>query len=151
MTTLTIKSGNFRKKICIFKGDCSTPTEECELIKCKNELEIIDNANKISYKYDITLWIGYNTIGFDYMYFGSRLGLFDEPWPKISLLKEDTTTLYIKEWKSAAYGINYNHIPMTEGIIHIDMMLIIKRGYKLDEYNLSSLLNIFSKQQKRFH
>ena len=150
MITLAVQSKGVRKKFCIFKGDCGKPNEDAELIKCNNELEIIAHVVRISYEFNVTLWITYNGISFDYMYMFSRLSLFDKEWPKTSLLEDDKTWLYMKEWRSNAYGINYNYIPMTEGIIHVDMMLIIKRNYKLDEFNLKFVCKHFLKDMEKY-
>ena len=137
-----------RQKHIVILGKCH-PIEGA-IVHCVNsEYELILKTCEIIDEYDPDILAGYNTLTYDYPYMDTRLTVNElKSWPKFGRLINDDVTMYSKTWESAAYGTMTIAYPEASGRIHIDMLPIIKRNYKLDMYKLDFVAQEFLGKQK---
>ena len=66
----------------------------------------------------------------------------------ISRLLNDCTTLDIKVLSSSALGDNILHLINSKGIVHIDLLAVIKRDHNLESYKLDFIAEKFLNEHK---
>ena len=108
-------------------------------------------------QYDPDILMGYNIYAFDYPYLNSRFGClldFDKNnqplplWPNVSRLKDYECKLIGETWHSKGYGINSNIMLDMEGRLSIDLMMFVKKEYKLPKYSLNYVSGHFLDDHK---
>ena len=115
-----------RESHCIITTDCNE-VDGVVLHKVKSEKDAVHKMAELYLKYDTSFVIQWNGMAFDWRYISVRMAKVDLELPDMSLLYNDKTWIYEKSWESKAFGTNFNYIPQTFGMIHVDMMLIVKR------------------------
>lgn len=138
---------NDEKNYVILLGDCDA-TDEAEVIRVRSEKELIEEFAKLVERLNPDIFIGYNILGFDFKYMNTRLRRRGYKWPKLGRIKGQDTYVKESKWKSGAYGINENYILKAEGRINLDVMLPIKRDFKLVNYKLDTVAKHFLGIQK---
>ena len=95
--------------------------------------------------------VGWNTYGFDYKYvYGRSLVCVDDESGKALVQLTDLGKLYKggglavqKNLSSAAYGENSWFYISAPGILHLDLMQLLKKDMKLDSYSLQNVSQKF--------
>ena len=95
------------------------------------------------------LLIGYNTFGFDNKYMVQRAQhwqILDE-FSRYGFTVENSR-VFEDKWSSSAYGAMKMFFLDTKGRIHVDLMILISRDYKLDDYKLNTVAQLFLQREK---
>lgn len=138
-----------REKNAIIFGDVdTTQMNDINVIRAKDELDLIDKMCDLIIKYDPEIISGYNIFAFDYPYLNERLTRRGKDWKCISRLYNDHVKMTSMSWGSNGYGHNDINFLEMEGRISIDMYPIFKRDYKLQLYNLDFVSKAFLKKGK---
>jgi len=138
---------NSRKRYGIIIGDCNNIPQEklanCEIIRINNEYEMVAAFARIVQETDPEILTGYNILGFDYPYLDHRVKRNLKQWPVMGRIVGEPSYMTSKTWKSGAYGHQSINILQMEGRISIDLLPIVKRDYKLDQYTLNFVCKKF--------
>jgi len=133
-----------RKQWCIVYGKVNQVDEDAEIINVSTPLKMVDQMADLMEQLDPDIIIGYNILGFDYPYLDHRLKMRLQGWPqKMSRLLDTEIELKNKTWASSGYGHNDLHMLEIPGRISIDMLVVIRRDYKLKQYNLDFVSKYF--------
>ena len=125
--------------------------EDCDVIECKTEKEVIMEWKKMLTELNPDVLIGYNIFGFDMSYLWDRtieLGINDtfamglgRQITKKCILKEQTLS-------SSALGDNTLKYFDMDGIVIIDLLKIMQKDFKLDSYKLDNVASIYIGDKK---
>lgn len=141
-----------RTRYAIVVGDCDQIPEErlanCYVIKVTNELQLHDAFAEVVRITDPEIILGYNILLFDYPYMDHRLKRLLKEWPQMGRIIGKNAVMSNKVWESKAYGRMSMNILQMDGRISLDMMPIIKRDHKLDQYNLNFVSKHFIGESK---
>ena len=130
------------KRYLLILGPCND-IEGVEVIRCKSELDLLRAFENLVNTLNPDILTGYNILGFDYPYMDARLGRKLKKWGSSGRLKDKNTYAKQGKWKSSGYGHQEFSILMMAGRIHIDMLPIIRRDYKLAKYDLDYVSHNF--------
>ena len=119
----------------ITDGECNN-IPDCTIIRVKDESDLLDEVQKLIFKLDPDILIGYNILLYDYAYLDTRISRNIKDWGVIGRLYNVPAKMKVKRWESSAYGIQNLNILQVPGRISIDMYPIIQRDYKLNKYTL---------------
>lgn len=111
-----------------------TPSDNYELIKAANEIDLIHQFEILINKLDPTIIIGYNIFGYDYQYLDTRLTRLNQQWLGCSRIINYQTTLHSSKVKNNT--IYYLDMP---GRVNLDLYLIIRKDFNLPRYNLNTV------------
>lgn len=112
------------------------PNKTVIRVDCETEL-IAEFCKQIEY-YNPHIIIGYNICGYDYPYLDARLGIRKRKWPKIGMLRDFECHMSNLSWHSSAYGYQNINILKMHGRITVDLIAVIKREYKFENYKLET-------------
>ena len=125
--------------------------EDCDVIECKTEKEVIMEWKKMLAELNPDVLIGYNIFGFDMSYLWDRtieLGINDtfamglgRQITKKCILKEQTLS-------SSALGDNTLKYFDMDGIVIIDLLKVMQKDFKLDSYKLDNVASIYIGDKK---
>ena len=125
--------------------------EDCDVIECKTEKEVIMEWKKMLTELNPDVLIGYNIFGFDMSYLWDRtieLGINDtfamglgRQITKKCILKEQTLS-------SSALGDNTLKYFDMDGIVVIDLLKVMQKDFKLDSYKLDNVASIYIGDKK---
>ena len=124
------------------------PIEGTEVINVEDEMELNFEFCRLIIECDPSIIVGYNNYKFDIQYLDARLKLYGEEWGDIGLIVDQKPWLRIVEWASSAYSKMTIADLNMEGRVMIDLMLVIKRDYKLNNYKLETVAQEFLKEGK---
>lgn len=113
--------------------------ENCHIIEVDSEMDTILEFGRIMREQDPDLVLGYNILGFDYLYLNGRLGINLEQWPFMGRMPGNPTYLKSQNWSSGGYGFNSINELIMDGRVSVDMLPVIKRSKKLLRYNLDTV------------
>lgn len=124
-------------------GEVKRPLENGIVYQYESEMEMI-NAFLLKLKEKSPEFIiGYNILGFDYRYIGKRFEIYLNEITNYSKLNHFTPELKDIIWESAAYGKNYIWNIIAPGRISVDMLMKVRRDYKLPKNDLDTVSNQF--------
>lgn len=136
-----------KKRYGIVLGDCDdiprSVLDDCEIVKVKDELEMVDAFAEIVDRLDPEIITGYNIYAYDYPYLDHRVKRWLREWPNMGRIKGGPSIMVSDTWSSAAYGHQSINILKMDGRISIDLLPIIKRDFKRDKYDLGSVSKDF--------
>lgn len=140
------------KKKCS-KKECMQPCggliwDDAVIVESDSEKKLLDKFCQFIGIIDPDFLIGFNTWGFDDNYLWKRLILHEIDISKLSRINQLRAKLIKKELSSSAYGnneFNYLWCPARETF---DIMVAIRREYKLDSYSLKFVSKFFLKEKK---
>lgn len=116
-----------------------------DVITCKNEGSVIKEWCKLIHKIDPDIITGYNIFGFDFEYIYKRakeLGC-EECVLQCGRLENHESKYKEKMLASSALGENILKYIEMEGRVFIDLMKVVQREYKLDNYKLDNVASHF--------
>ena len=134
---------------CVTLDGCD-PVSGMTIESYETEAEVINAWIEVLHRQSADCLLGWNTYGFDYKYvYGRSLVCVDDSTadPLIHLHKlgksvEGGGVPVQKTLSSAAYGDNNFFYLNAPGVLHLDVMQLIKREHKFESYSL----NFVSKQ-----
>jgi len=125
--------------------------EEIHLLKFRTEADLLIGFTKLVREKNPNVIVGYNILGFDIPYMIKRQ-------EKQGCGKEFTTlgfhaflpaTERTIKWSSSAYGTQEFEFLDAEGRIFVDLLPLVKRDYKLDNYKLKTVSEYFLKNDTK--
>ena len=131
--------------------DDSLGVENPKVIRCNNEKEIITNFTELIRTENPNIIVGYNILNFDIPYLINRsitpcnVGyIFDTlGFHKFSHAKKK-----VIKWTSSAYKNQEFEYLDAEGRLFIDLLPLVKRDFKMDNYKLKTVSDYFLGQTK---
>ena len=143
-------SSDIIKKIMISLGTCNL-INDCEVIECDTECELLLKFREVIQREDPDILTGYNIFSFDQPYLFNRAKHpkinVSEEFYYMSKLKDHKCKLITKNISSAALGDNKLNYFDTIGRVHIDLMKVVQRDFKLNSYKLDSVAENFFKDK----
>jgi DNA polymerase elongation subunit (family B) len=138
-----------RKRYGIICGDCGKVSLDNTIIySVNNEIELVNAYAQILQDCDPEIISGYNILGYDYPYLDQRLKNAGQNWPVLGRIKNENAIAKTNSWSSNAYGeVSITHLSMP-GRISVDLLPIIKRDYKFDDYKLETVSQKFLNKGK---
>jgi DNA polymerase delta subunit 1 len=125
--------------------------KKVKIIKCANEVELINKMSELVNQLDPLILSGYNIFSFDYPYLDARLSRRLKEWMPMGRIMNKATTMTSFNWNSGAYGHNSINYLQMDGRISIDVHPLIRRDYKLDKYTLDFVSKYFLGQHRGKH
>lgn len=124
--------------------------EDVEIRMFNNESELLMGFNEIINEINPQILCGYNIFGFDLPYIYSRVQLnaITSMFDQLSFIKGIHSKEIKIEWSSSAFkNQNFTYLD-APGRLWIDMLPIIQRDYKLENYKLKTVSDTFLGQTK---
>lgn len=134
------------------------PIDNCEVINCKTEKELIQKWCEKINEIDPDIITGYNIWGFDYQYIYERARFYFDVDEVLNISRiqdlsqsnfRDNEKIYIiKHLSSSAMGDNELKYLNTIGRINIDLIKYVRDNKKLSSYKLDHVAEEFIGQNK---
>lgn len=137
-------------KNIISLGSCDN-IEDCEVISCKNEKQVLIEWRNLISRLNPDILIGYNIFGFDMEYMWIRAnecGILDEFSIQLGKKMNRKTSIITQKLASSALGENILKYIDFDGIVLIDLYKVIQRDHKLDSYKLDNVASFFIGDKK---
>ena len=148
--TLWSMHDDSKERYAIVKGSCD-PVPNTTLIQVNTEKELLLEYVRLIKKLDPDIITGYNIWRFDEFYISTRLQIngLDSMHNAMSRSSIIDTKMVNRKFSSSAYSNNeFNMIDYIGRDTH-DLMVAIKREYKLDKYGLSDVSRYFLDEQDK--
>lgn len=136
-----------RHIICL--GETNS-TDGVEMVICNSEKELLLEWTKILNREQVDVLLGYNIFGFDfkYLYERAKLNMVTDAFGRFSKISDYSCPLVTKTFSSGAYGDSTHYLPTTPGIFQLDLLVSMRRDYKLESYKLDSVAEHFLDEHK---
>ena len=151
------KGSNVDVNFIICLKNCQ-PIDNCEVINCQTEKELIQKWCEKINEIDPDIITGYNIWGFDYQYIYERAKLLNLDIDILNISRihdlaqtnfRDNEKIYIiKQLSSSAMGDNQLKYLNTTGRINIDLIKYVRDNKKLPSYKLDYVAEEFIGQNK---
>lgn len=125
--------------------------EDCEVISCKNEKELLNKWKDVMNNLNSDIITGYNIFGFDMPYIWDRakeLNIIEDFSIGLGRLITRKNSLVEQQLSSSAMGDNILKYIDYDGIVLIDLLKVMQRDQKLDSYKLDNVASIFLGDKK---
>lgn len=131
-------------------GDCKkNDWSNAVVVESDGEKKLLEKFCEFISTVDPDILTGFNTWGFDDIYFWKRATLIhDIDLSKLNRINQLNTRLIKKELSSSAYGNNEFNYLFCPGRETFDMLVAIRRENKLDAYSLNFVSKYFLKETK---
>jgi len=138
-----------RKKILLTLGNVSD-IENAQVLCFKTEWELLEGFATIINEYKPHCMIGWNIFGFDIEYILCRAAIYHclPNLTNFGMIKNYAAKEKKINWQSKAYGTTNLTILQPEGILTLDIMDTVQKGYKLDSYSLNAVAHHFLESSK---
>lgn len=129
----------------------SDEIEDTEIIYCKTEELLLLKYAEFVREFDPSVIIGYNILKFDipYMVNKAKLLKIQDDFNTQGIIDGEKGYLTVKKWKSSAFGFQTFEFVDHKGRIFIDLYPVIERDYKLDNYKLNTVAQVFLHGDKK--
>jgi DNA polymerase elongation subunit (family B) len=126
------------------------PIESTEVIQCKSEKQLLLKYSEFIINTDPDIIVGYNIFGFDNGFLFERAKVLDieNHFNYQSKLQGHRTDIVKKILNNQQSGFNDWKMTHLVGRVHIDLLQVIKKDFKLDSYKLDNVGEHFLKQGK---
>ena len=124
--------------------------EDVEIRLFNTESDLLMGFNEIIQELNPQIICGYNIFGFDlpYIYNRTKLNAITSMFDQLSFIKGIHSKEVKIEWSSSAFkNQNFTYLD-APGRLWIDMLPIIQRDYKLENYKLKTVSDFFLGQTK---
>ena len=125
--------------------DPKTVGKDVEIQMFETEHDLIVGFTEFIQEHNPNIVVGYNILNFDIPYLIDRakflfcIDIFDQMgFSKNSHAREKTI-----KWSSSAYGTQTFQFLDAEGILFVDLLPLVKRDYKMDNYKLKTISTFF--------
>ena len=119
--------------------------EDVEILMFETEHDLLIGYTEFIQEYNPNIIVGYNILNFDIPYMIDRAKFnycifeYDQQgFNKYGHAKEKTI-----KWSSSAYGNQTFQFLDAEGRLYIDLLPLVKRDYKMDNYKLKTISTFF--------
>jgi DNA polymerase elongation subunit (family B) len=124
--------------------------EDIEIRMYDTESDLLLGFNEIIHEKNPNIICGYNIFGFDipYIYERTKLNYIDQEFCQLSFVKDLKSEKKEIKWNSTAFKNQHFIYLDAPGRLWIDMLPIIQRDYKLENYKLKTVSDTFLGQTK---
>ena len=123
---------------------------ETEVIRCRNEKELLLTFTALIKAEDPDIFIGYNIMKFDWDYMierAEKYGFYPR-FMELSRIIGKRAELKKSSWSSSAYGEQSFRFPNCHGRTNVDVLLEVERNFRLPTYSLNAVSEFFLKDKK---
>ena len=115
-----------------------------ECIVCHDELELLQKFRALWLQVNPHVVTGYNIFGFDFPYIIERCRYYDisEEFFKLGPFL-DEASIKVVNWSSSAYRDQHFTFPLTQGVLIVDLLPLVRRDFKLSNYKLKTVSSTF--------
>ena len=130
--------------------DPKTVGEDVEILMYETEADLLKGYTEFIQEYNPNIIIGYNILNFDIPYMIERAKMnmcidsFDQQGFDLYGHAQEKTI----KWSSSAYGNQTFQFLDAEGRLYVDLLPLVKRDYKMDNYQLKTISTFFLKATK---
>lgn len=120
------------------------------VVRCKNEKDLLLSFSKIVYARNPDIFIGYNIMKFDWNYMVTRAEKFGyvNSFLEMSRIFGKKSTIEKNFWSSSAYGKQTFKYVNSHGRTNVDVLNEVERNYKLPKYSLNYVSEFFLGDKK---
>lgn len=124
--------------------------EDIEIRMYDTESDLLLGFNEIIHEKNPNIICGYNIFGFDipYIYERTKLNYIDQEFSQLSFVKDLKSEKKEIKWDSSAFKNQHFIYLDAPGRLWIDMLPVIQRDYKLENYKLKTVSDTFLGQTK---
>lgn len=125
--------------------------EHVNILKYINEAELLCGFTDLIRKENPNVIVGYNILNFDIPYMidrSKRPGRVNHLFDKLGFHKYDHAKEKIIKWSSSAYKNQEFKFLDAEGRLFVDLLPLVKRDFKMDNYKLKTVSEYFLEQTK---
>lgn len=124
--------------------------EDIEIRMYDTEADLLIGFNEIIHEKNPNIICGYNIFGFDipYIYERAKLNYVDQEFSQLSFVKDLKSEKKEIKWDSSAFKNQHFIYLDAPGRLWIDMLPVIQRDYKLENYKLKTVSDTFLGQTK---
>jgi DNA polymerase delta subunit 1 len=142
--------GTGEVKKYLFNLGTIDPIEDTIVVQCKSEKKLLLDFAKFINDTNPDLIVGYNIFGFDngFLFERAKILCIEETFNYQSKLKGFRTDIAKKILNNQQSGFNEWKMTHIVGRIHIDLLQVIKKDFKLESYKLNNVGEHFLKQGK---
>ena len=115
------------------------------ILSFRTEADLLVGYADFLKKYKPNIVTGYNILGFDmeYMIDRAKFNLVIDQFQQQGFTKYITAKEKQIKWSSAAYKTQHFKFLNAEGMLHVDLLPLIKRDYKFNNYKLKTVSEFF--------
>ena len=116
----------------------------------KTEADLLIGFTELVRKKNPNILMGYNIFGFDIPYMIDRAKMLYclDPFDKLGFHKYNSAKEKTLKWSSAAYGDQSFAFLDAEGRVFVDLLPLVKRDYKMNNYRLKTISDFFLGETK---
>lgn len=138
---------NYFKKVLLTLDTCD-PIEDVEVYSYENEKDLLEKWTEIIHENKTDCYLGYNIWGFDFWYMYKRATMVGaEDFLQLGKTEKEAE-LKFTNFSSSAYGYSDYKMVSSPGIFQLDLLVVMKRDYKLTSYSLNNVSAHFLGDQK---
>lgn len=113
---------------------------DTRIIECLTEAQLLDAFSRVINEYNPNLITGYNIFCFDIPYMIDRSSSAgSKEFYYQGFLKDKASPIKEIEWSSSAFKRQKFKFLDTEGRIFVDLLQVVRRNYKFDNYRLKTV------------
>ena len=117
---------------------------EHELVVCGDEETLLQKFRDLWIEVNPHVVTGYNIFGFDFPYIIERCKQYDITTEFFRLGPFlDPAPIKVVNWSSSAYRDQHFTFPLTEGVLIVDLLPLVRRDFKLSNYKLKTVSTTF--------
>ena len=126
-------------------GECDEFDSTVIVHELKTEADLLEKFSKLIQKENPNVIVGYNILGFDipYMIERAKFNMCLSTFDKIGFHKYNHAKERVIKWSSSAYKNQEFEFLDGEGRLFVDILPLVKRDYKLDNYKLKTVSEHF--------
>ena len=119
--------------------------KDVTILSFRTEADLLVGYSDFLKKYKPNIVTGYNILGFDmeYMIERAKFNLVIDQFQQQGFTKYITAKEKQIKWSSAAYKTQHFKFLNAEGMLHVDLLPLIKRDYKFNNYKLKTVSEFF--------
>lgn len=136
------------KELFCFTSLRSNESVKGKIVQCMGEAHLLQRLCEWIIEIDPDILTGFNTWGFDDLYIYKRMRHNNINPSTMSRLIDFDTELVERKLVSGAYGDNQFHILECPGRETLDLLIAIRREYKLESYKLNNVGKHFGQGEK---
>lgn len=117
---------------------------EHQLVLCEDEETLLHKFRELWIQENPHVVTGYNIFGFDFPYIIERCKQYDITTEFFRLGPFlDPAPIKVVNWSSSAYRDQHFTFPITEGVLIVDLLPLVRRDFKLANYKLKTVSTTF--------
>lgn len=126
------------------------PIDDVTILEFVDERQLLKGFTDFLRQYSVNICIGYNIFQFDipYLIERSKQNQCFEYFSKQGFLKDVVCKEKNIKWSSSAYQVQEYKFLENEGRIFVDLLPVIQKEYKLENYKLDTVSKHFLDQKK---